>query len=1033
MGKIGETAETVKKQEAHETTREALRSVEKSADELREQMLKRSEEEISTLKSERDVEMAHLEEKAVAGDLFVKSEDKEELQNLGKEAEVAKDELKAEIGGEGEGLEINPVDKEELESLNEGVEKAKKEFLKALAEGDLETVSKIGSESSIPEEFVYTSEVKKAAQKGYSKILASGNFGDAFDIAIELDFSEEFLNLPENKKMLTSPEAQAFAMGEFRDRIDGGNFERADKIRKTFGVSDENVRQIASNAFVEKIKKGGYSIDQAREIKKNFSLPDEILSSPDVQVAIKNTILNQMFSGYLDPKGIMGIKNEFHISDEVFDDIVRKGFCKELSEGDRYNNAFKIKEEFSIPDAFLSSPEAQESGKQAFIKQMLDRSRYRGFEDAFAIKEKLGLSDQMLLSPEVQSAARKLVFDDLSEGKTNHFWKVQKAFSLPDSFAMSSEVQECCKRGFMHVLSSGKTEDALKFKEQLSISDNIFEDPEFYESAKKGFIENLTNGNVKGAHNISQVFKLAFDSLEFQEAARKGFVECLKQGNSTDAFSIISEFKLDAREMEQHFMEHFMKETDNDKKTLMFSSYAQKFAGSERTMPPAGLLAWRNLNEYKKDTGDNDMTERDVLDLLEKIKSEIAEKEKKIKQSELNVPEGLGISMGTEIEIVLNGISRSGEVAKEEIIDLKKSIHKKSDPRMENFIKEFIDEVQPKIEKAKSEYKKEVDIATRLGVGKGRDAVHEFANKATDNYSVLLWEMQELGKLGFIDFDRKLIQWIEKGMHLTISGEGEGIHHDDNAKLLQRAMISTGWSANGLDAAGALEVVDAVSDDSKKLYKQIKGFSMERGALKDDVFGNKDASAQKFGVENRALNMNSFEHLARTLKSFSRLAIPLKAYQENIRPNKANELQAKIRNVLSSGASMRDIYENKELLQWLDSERIEPGRVEVQKLILTWGAFRESTVENFSENQSHMGKYKIKNPLAEYSSRDYTRLFGELDEVFDESRDDTGELADDALLPYHQKAESGSISDVERKLVISTRAAVEKILGKNNK
>lgn len=467
-----------------------------------------------------------------------------------------------------------------------------------------------------------------------------------------------------------------------------------------------------------------------------------------------------------------------------------------------------------------------------------------------------------------------------------------------------------------------------------------------------------------------------------------------------------------------------------ERKTTLFASYSRLFAVSQRTGTSAALLGWNNLRALQSEKTQEEITKEDIGALLEKTKRDIAKKEETIKKSELDIPDGLGVSIGVELEIVYNAISRSGLVSKEEIIDLKKSLQKQSDPRIESFIKEFIDEIQPKIDAAKKKYVEDVQMATHLGVGKGRDAVHEFANRATDNYAVLLWEMQELGKLGFIDFDRKLIQWIEKGMHLTISGEGTGIKMDENANLLQRAMIATGWSANGLDAVGALEVVDAVGDESNKLYKQTKGFILGRDNLRDKVFREQNPELQKFGVENRALNMNSFEHLARTLRSFNRLAIPLKAYQENVGREIAMQLQAKVGDMLATEGSIASICENKELLEWLKNEGVETDRENVRKLILVWAAFRESTVNNFSQNQSYTGRYVLKSPLERFSSRDYTRLFGELDEVFDEARDDSGELRDDALLPYHQKAATGSLPDQERKIVISARSAVRKILGK---
>ncbi len=96
MYKEPSSIETTERQEAHEK-HEAPRSVEKSAAEIGEQMIEQAGKEVADFQQEGIAELALVEARAEKEGLSIDGADKEELQGLGKEVIIAKEELVAEI------------------------------------------------------------------------------------------------------------------------------------------------------------------------------------------------------------------------------------------------------------------------------------------------------------------------------------------------------------------------------------------------------------------------------------------------------------------------------------------------------------------------------------------------------------------------------------------------------------------------------------------------------------------------------------------------------------------------------------------------------------------------------------------------------------------------------------------------------------------------------------------------------------------------------------------------------------------------
>lgn len=441
-----------------------------------------------------------------------------------------------------------------------------------------------------------------------------------------------------------------------------------------------------------------------------------------------------------------------------------------------------------------------------------------------------------------------------------------------------------------------------------------------------------------------------------------------------------------------------------------------------RLLTPIGLCAWRVFNDYIQSHPNQEITSEIYDYISHNIDKEISQKLKFVRNSELDIPPGLRVSLGTEIEVVFNGLARTNKITNEEITDYSLLLEKQK-KRPSNFFSDFIDEVKNKIYSAEYEYSKQVEYVTGMGVGVGKDAVHEFANLPVTNYATLLWELSEISNLGFLNFDRKFLQNIERGIHLTISGENTGISLDCETYLLQNALLISGFSGDALDGIGASQVVDSVDDESNKLYNQIFGYIRGRDTLKTPVFEN---SLAAHGVENRALRINSFNHLARTLLYTNRLIIPLKAYQEFTHMadgDKEEKLVNNITQLVDTDNNLNQIIKNGRNL--LPDSTDEKRR----NAVLAWAYFRTKTLKNFAEKQSNIAKFKLAPPNTLYSDRDMTRVGAELFHVYG-GFTDTGEILPDALAAYHKSANPNSLPESERETILEVSSYIGRLFKK---
>lgn len=335
----------------------------------------------------------------------------------------------------------------------------------------------------------------------------------------------------------------------------------------------------------------------------------------------------------------------------------------------------------------------------------------------------------------------------------------------------------------------------------------------------------------------------------------------------------------------------------------------------------------------------------------------------------------------------------------------------------------------------KQKYIQQVKPLARLGSKADESSsemqTHEFAPSPVDNHLVLTWELFEISKLGFVSWDRNLLQWVEQGLHLTLGSDESGIFLTDDLRFLQVCMMVTGWSDNGKIGPGAIQTAKKVGDDSDKLVSiNSKGFINQHDKL--NFF--KEWSSINV-VEFRALSVNSFSHLAKTIKNFHRFGIVIKAVQS---------LEKKDRNRLAyiQNFTLDFLKEFKSELCLADILDCLESKNNNDRLALIWFYFKEKATLFFDKHENDYGfndesqNYPLTNPgiKPEFTRRDWTRHAGQMDKMFP-YYDDTGSLksysngnSPDALRSVHQKAPNNSLADEMRKLVIECRSQIEKIL-----
>lgn len=125
---------------------------------------------------------------------------------------------------------------------------------------------------------------------------------------------------------------------EIATELSKGNFKRASDIRKEIsaedgGAHDLEIMEIARQAMILNLKRG--HVDAAKDIKKSFSLPQDI-----VDETIEQAVMSSVYEG--DMKAVLRLKRELPITRDLGNRIV--SYCASWGKKD---NSLALEELFA--------------------------------------------------------------------------------------------------------------------------------------------------------------------------------------------------------------------------------------------------------------------------------------------------------------------------------------------------------------------------------------------------------------------------------------------------------------------------------------------------------------------------------------------------------------------------------------------------------------------------------------------------------------------------------------------------------------
>lgn len=452
--------------------------------------------------------------------------------------------------------------------------------------------------------------------------------------------------------------------------------------------------------------------------------------------------------------------------------------------------------------------------------------------------------------------------------------------------------------------------------------------------------------------------------------------------------------------------------------------YANKV--DDRTQTPLTLMSWRIYAQtYQSESISN---QTDFLNLCVRVRDQINQKLREIQADSITLPSNYRVSEGTEIEINTNGLQRTNLFNLDDYIKLKKLINQRkssgssSIPIIDSQIEELTTKVAIEKGRAKTEYQKQVYPLLSIGVGKGNDGTHEFANLPVADYNTLIWELSELDQLRFFSLHPQILQWIgERGIHITISGES-GITADQNSTLLQNTLIATGYASTPLNGQGGIQdaeekSLNTASVDGKPLstaYSIARGLYLRYRPAVTDVFTKKQVA----GVEFRINNISSVINLEKTLKAYNRLSIPLMVFQRNVAKFEVDRLMETL-NDFADDPTLLDTILDDSSNDFLLPEITDPLE---RKLTLIWAYYRTQSIIGFEKYQK---SGILPSPLDPPTSKQLITMDGELGQVFPTTEEGSSRLLDDAFASFHKQPPTNSLPWFMQRLVDKTTGAVE--------
>ena len=277
---------------------------------------------------------------------------------------------------------------------------------------------------------------------------------EKFDFS-KIEEQKRFDNLPEEerKKIIDAAKREAAKIIEKIKFGEAKDYEEAEKLiinKEPKEIILTPKQQSAKQGMIECLLKGW--IDNAIKIKNEFALPEEIMSSKEIQLAAKQRMIKCLSAGWIGDA--LKIKNEFSLPEEIVQSVAKQRMIECLSAGS-ISNALKIKNEFSLPEEIV----------QSVVKQrMIERLSEGLIGDALKIKNEFSLPEEIMSSKEIQQSAKQGMIECLLKGWIDNAIKIKNEFALPEEIA-----QQSAKQGMIECLLKGWIGDAIKIKNKFAL------------------------------------------------------------------------------------------------------------------------------------------------------------------------------------------------------------------------------------------------------------------------------------------------------------------------------------------------------------------------------------------------------------------------------------------------------------------------------------------------------------------------------------------------------------------------------------
>ncbi|KKW11387.1 MAG: hypothetical protein UY50_C0014G0006 [Parcubacteria group bacterium GW2011_GWA2_49_9] len=395
-------------------------------------------------------------------------------------------------------------------------EKALKEVLvNLLSDGYIDRAIQLKEKLSLSITTISSPEVQRAVRKSILDCLAEDYLETktVFELKDAFSFSAEDLFVAGKEGMIS--QLSGTSSRNHRKHSYRNSYWSALKIKEELKLSDEvllspEVQEAAKDTVV-RLLSDGY-VEGAQEVLEKFILPASVLASPEIQQAAKSAIVNCLF------------RNEY---------------------GDIIDTALRIKSTFAVSDETFALPEVQKVARDLMVLRL---SEGRQSYDNFFIRYGKEIQEKFLLSADnVQEAAKKGMENRLLNGSVDSAVLIRDQFSIPVDFLSSLEIQNAAKTGMVKCLSEGEIDNAVKIRDQVQIPSEFFLSPEIQRAAK-GAIVNYVSGtsyiNNNYFNKINEVrdkFSVpseVMSSSEIQQAAKNRIIGLLSKGGDRDAIKI---------------------------------------------------------------------------------------------------------------------------------------------------------------------------------------------------------------------------------------------------------------------------------------------------------------------------------------------------------------------------------------------------------------------------------------------------------------------------------------------------------------